>query len=537
MHKDFQKILSQFKIQWGEIDGKARFNLWVRKRGLNVDKPYDETQIKKSKLGVHKIECVKDLESFKESFQWARPLIQLLKTNKDGKLYRVEAHFALTSMNSTIYTRQELLEAVHTLPGQPCNVNHILPDGLLEGVEIIGANFENECNECLVFVRNGVRDLKGRDFQNCLDNGLIDQVSIEVVAEDVTFKPDGKQLHKMRYVGLAFLDEDALPGIPLTRIMSVESVMERIFESLNVEGENDKDSVDDSNNLIEVKNFMDENSKVNEVSAVYCPLCGSKLVDEACPNEKCGGYKKTISLAEETKELRRKLADAVEQINVLTKENVKLETENKTYLRSSGEQAKKLASLQRENLSISVLTEEKDAVEKKNVELREENSMLRGRNQSLSKDRQKNEEIINSLEKRVNTLNDLKANLEAENEKLMREVNVESEKRAVAEQKALNETRVAAKAKTENAKTLEEKAADVRKISDLSTELSEKANALLKNEKEIEKLRCEVKKRDDIIIEKQQIIENAKIKEKRMHNILKKHSIYEVDKDGNLIIP
>lgn len=524
MHKDFQKILSQFQIRWGDIDGKARFDSWVNKRGLDVNKPYDETQIRKRKISIRRIE---NLAEFKESFQWAKPLIKLLETNKDGKLYKVEAHFALTSMNSTIYPRQELLEAVHTLPGQPCNLNHVLPEGILEGVEIIGANFENECNECLVFVKNGVTDFKGRNFQDCLDEGLIDQVSIEVVAENVDLKPEGKQLGKMRYVGLAFLDEDALPGIPLTRIMSVESVMQHIFESLKNTG----------NNVSEVKNFMSENINVEDVSAFYCPLCGSKLVEDACLNEKCAGYKRRISLVEEVKDLRRRVADAIEQVNSLTKKNVELEAENKTYLKQSGEQAQKLAELQRENLSISVLVEEKNVIEKKNVALQEENSMLRGRNQALSKDRQVNEENINSLEKRLNTLNELKSRLEAENEKLLREVNVESEKRALAEQKALNETRAAAKAKTENAKTLEEKAGDVRKISELSSELSEKANTLLKQEKEIEKLKIDIKKRDDIIIEKQQIIEDAKVKEKRMHSILKKHNIYEVDKNGNLIIP
>ena len=65
-----------------------------------------------------------------------------------------------------------------------------------------------------------------------MDTGLVDCVSIEAGSEVIVSSPEGRQPVGLRYEGLAFLDQDALPGIPLTRIMALEQLTESIFEDV-----------------------------------------------------------------------------------------------------------------------------------------------------------------------------------------------------------------------------------------------------------------------------------------------------------------
>jgi len=81
LHPDFQHILRMFKQRYGEEEGERIFWAWVRKMGLNPDKPYTWPQ---------------------EAFRWAEPLISLYHEDENAKYYRVEALFPVTSLNRRI---------------------------------------------------------------------------------------------------------------------------------------------------------------------------------------------------------------------------------------------------------------------------------------------------------------------------------------------------------------------------------------------------------------------------------------------------
>jgi hypothetical protein len=233
MNADFEKILGQFKAQYGDKEGVKMFNAWVGKRSLDTGKPYGSPQCKKGAKESKSCKGIcRSCACFKESFQWAKPLIKLLKDDASGKTYKVEAHFAVTSMNNNIYTGEEIAQAISTLPGKRVDLNHNL-EWAYKGVDMLAAAFENGCAEVLLHVDNGAKDAKDRDVQETIDSGVVDCVSIEADSKDAEVSDEGIKPVGMRYEGMALLDQDALPGIPLTRIRSLEMVMESIFNEVS----------------------------------------------------------------------------------------------------------------------------------------------------------------------------------------------------------------------------------------------------------------------------------------------------------------
>ena len=203
LHPDFQKILRMFQQRYGEDEGEQIFWAWVRKRGLDPDKPYTWPQ---------------------ESFSWAEPLIRLYREEEDAKLYKVEALFPVSSMNRNVYLEDELLLAARSLVGKPVNINH--ESAPLEGVEIVGAEYEDGAVECLIRVRKDAT-FEGGKIVDMIDSGEISHVSIEAVCQAGLEPADeGAVCRGLVFTGLALLTRDALPGVPLTRIMPVEKIVE-----------------------------------------------------------------------------------------------------------------------------------------------------------------------------------------------------------------------------------------------------------------------------------------------------------------------
>lgn len=203
-HSDFEKIYRQFIKRYGREKGERLYYKWLTKLGLDDTKPYGA--------------------QVKEQFRWAQSKLALFKTDPNAKHYKVEALFPVESMNRNIYTEEELIKAARTLIGKPVNLNHKQP---LEGVEIADAEYEDGAVECILKVED-------ENLQRMIDGEEIIHVSVEADFREAEvangIKPKG-----LVFTGLALLTKDVLPGVPLTRIMSIERIVEskEVNEILN----------------------------------------------------------------------------------------------------------------------------------------------------------------------------------------------------------------------------------------------------------------------------------------------------------------
>jgi len=219
LHPDFQKILRQFKKRYGDKQGTSYFYAWVRKMGLDDTKPYGR-------------------EAF-ESYNWAQDEINYWKQTKDAKFYKVDALFPLSSMNNNVYVEDELIRAGRTLAGKPVNINH---DSIpIVGVEIIDSEYEDGAEECIIRVANtaicpyskSAPEYEGQNINRLIADEKIPQVSIEIPKDyyrRLEPHPEGTKIVGFRFGGLGMLTKNVLPGVPLTRIMPVETMAERIVE-------------------------------------------------------------------------------------------------------------------------------------------------------------------------------------------------------------------------------------------------------------------------------------------------------------------
>jgi len=213
-HPDFEKIYRQFMKRYcGSPDeecekGRRVYYAWLNAHGLDDTKPYRKPQ---------------------EAFNWAKPTIELTKEDEEAKYYKVEALFPVSSMNNNIYSEDELLRAARTLIGKPVNMNHEAP---LEGVEIIDAEFEDGAVEALLRVSHNA-EFNGKKIVEMIENGEILHVSVEGSCRSRGVRSmngeTGLSCEGLVLTGLALLQSDVLPGIPLTRIEPVEKIIEEFI--------------------------------------------------------------------------------------------------------------------------------------------------------------------------------------------------------------------------------------------------------------------------------------------------------------------
>jgi hypothetical protein len=137
-HTDFEKIHSAFLKHYSkDLEfGESRYAEWIKLSGL------DETQSYYAQAAARASRC-------RQSFDWAQFLIQFINEDQDAKHYKVEALFPVESMNGEPFSRDEVLQAARSLTGKPSNLNHD-PNQVLKEIEIVAAQFEDDCVECLV---------------------------------------------------------------------------------------------------------------------------------------------------------------------------------------------------------------------------------------------------------------------------------------------------------------------------------------------------------------------------------------------------
>jgi len=105
-------------------------------------------------------------------------------------------------------------------------MNHEVP---LDGVEIIDAEFEDGAVEALLRISRNA-EFKGKKIVDMIDNGEILHVSVEGSCRNRRIqRSDGEarvSCEGLVLTGLALLQNQVLPGIPLTRIEPIEKIIE-----------------------------------------------------------------------------------------------------------------------------------------------------------------------------------------------------------------------------------------------------------------------------------------------------------------------
>jgi hypothetical protein len=255
-HPDFEKIHATFMQHYSKEPalGEERYAEWLAASGLDETKGYYAQAAERAKSH--------------QSFGWAKFLLQLVKEDKDARYYKVEALFAVESMNldSPPFTRDEVLQSARSLTGKPSNFNHDAATfRQLADVEIVAAQCEDECVECLVRVP------KTSLLIGMIDRGEIVSVSIE-----------GEWSHGLPgcglvLTGLAWLTKNStLPAMPLTRIVAVEQMVEsfevrsQVLEHLRAGGFSGKAK-------LRVKELLEPLDAAG-LSCVFCGAPGEYLV-------------------------------------------------------------------------------------------------------------------------------------------------------------------------------------------------------------------------------------------------------------------
>jgi len=211
-HSDFEKIRDQFLTHIkDEAEAVNRYNSWIQALNLDETKPYGDSR--------------------KEQFSWIKKHVNfgLWKEDNRAKYWQVEAGFPVESMNYNVYTEQELQESARTIKGKSVNLNHKYS---LPTVEIVAGQYEGGVVECVLRVP---RELhcpicdKTKTVNDLIESSGIVNVSLEA---SCTLKSDepGK-CEGMEFTGLSLLTKDTLPGIPLTRMMPLESIMVEALQS------------------------------------------------------------------------------------------------------------------------------------------------------------------------------------------------------------------------------------------------------------------------------------------------------------------
>lgn len=173
----------------------------------------------------------------KESFQWAKDMIQYLREDENNKYYRVLVGFPVQSMNDNVYKERDLVAAALSLVGAHPSLNHKdefwfseeNPENKWGVLTAIGAKYEDGAVETILQVpKTAVCPIcNGRKMTDLLDEKKIVNVSLEGGCQNVRpvagrTECDGFQFNKK---GFSLLTTDILPGIPMARVFPIEAFL------------------------------------------------------------------------------------------------------------------------------------------------------------------------------------------------------------------------------------------------------------------------------------------------------------------------
>ncbi len=205
-HADFERIRNEFIKYYGGVEaGDREYHIWLKALNLDETKSYAFSQ--------------------REKFSFIKPMLAKLKEDKENVYYKVLVGFPLTSMNDNLYTQSKLSAAANGLVDAfDCNLNH-LPGMELPGVRYIAAKFEDGAVEAVLKVPKSLRcsiDLTQHMYDIGEGKPLYEWIDEHVIVNQSLEASEQGGFH---FVGSALLTKDTLPGIPLSRIFPLESVV------------------------------------------------------------------------------------------------------------------------------------------------------------------------------------------------------------------------------------------------------------------------------------------------------------------------
>ncbi len=239
-HADFERIRNEFIKYYGGIEaGDREYKIWLKALNLDETKSYAFSQ--------------------REKFSFLKPMLQKLKEDKENVYYKVLVGFPLTSMNDNLYTQSKLSAAADGLVDAfDCNLNHLAGYDL-PGVRYVAAKFEDGAVEAVLKVPKSLRcniDLTQHMYDIGEGKPLYEWIDEHVIVNQSLEASEQGGFH---FVGSALLTKDTLPGIPLSRIFPLESVVsEALSASQKLKGKTLK---------IQVKGL----TKETNMSAHSCP--------------------------------------------------------------------------------------------------------------------------------------------------------------------------------------------------------------------------------------------------------------------------
>jgi len=256
-HPDFNKIYKQF-LNYN--DGESRYYTWITALNLDETKQYADSR--------------------REKFAWTRRHVDfgLWKEDTQAKYWQVEAGFPVESMNENVYSLEELQESGRTLAHKEVNLNHKYS---LPTVDIPAAKYEDGLVEAILRVPKRLNCPicdKNKTINDLIESGEIVNVSLEAVC---TLKSDDpNKCEGMEFTGLSLLTKDTLPGIPLTRLMPLESIMVEALQTST------KGRIKMKKPILRIK------AKVKEQAQDIKP--GSHYCEEHPDDPRCKEHKKAI---------------------------------------------------------------------------------------------------------------------------------------------------------------------------------------------------------------------------------------------------
>jgi hypothetical protein len=206
-HFDFTRIHDEFVNYYKALEkGESEYYSWLKALSLDESKPYG---------------------SARESFKWAKSMLNYLKEDAENKYYGVLVGLPIRSMNQNVYRERDLIAASLSLKGKHPSLNHkdsfwFNEQSRWGTLTIEDAKYEDGAIEAVLKVpKTAVCPIcNGAKMTELIDQQHIVNVSLEGSMEGAFEFTDPP---------FTLLTSDVLPGIPLARIKPLEKIMESII--------------------------------------------------------------------------------------------------------------------------------------------------------------------------------------------------------------------------------------------------------------------------------------------------------------------
>ncbi len=350
----WQNVKDKFQEKFGEQRGQVLFNAYVKNKGIDCQK-----------------EVFKDLK-----FEFTAPIIKEKVMGEDGKVvekYTVQgtAVHATISRNGVKYVAEELEKATPTLKSKPILDSHN-QDSIKNILGVVEDAWYDAAEQAVKFKG----DIKNKDAQKQIDNGLVKHVSIGARARELV-KETKDKVTTLVAKGLEFLELSlvAVPGIPTATLTHALS------EALKLE----EDKMAEDINVKEDERVKELEKQLKAVKEQNETLLGkvNKNDDDKKKEDEEAEEKLKSALAEK-KDLQDKL-EAIEKEKHSQLVKTVLECEKKAGLVKEGkekeEEEEKLSGFSKETLEVllekvkDVKTETKTPTSKGKAEITKVNEM------------------------------------------------------------------------------------------------------------------------------------------------------------------